>query len=118
MKAKLMGLKNVSQIALDAELAKLSALSEQLSQKADELSKLRQSSRDRAAALNDLGGDDLAFLNGQDELFRKWQERQVRSINTEIANLAAAREHQLSVTRRAFGKTNALDQLIKKTTKP
>jgi len=118
MKKKLHSLKTVSQMVLDTELAKLRDLTEQLTAKSDEISALRQAGRDRVDGLSHGSGDDLAFVTGQDQRYGKWLEARIREINTDIANLAAAREHQLALTRRAFGRTSALDQLAKKAHKP
>lgn len=107
------------------ELARLARLTKMLRDK--ELGELEQKAREvvrlenRIAELNaaslwqvpDPGGmPDPASLAGQDMRYRAWASAEIARFNTELARARSEREAQLIVSRQAFGRDEAVGELI------
>lgn len=111
MKLKQMG--EITQMVLDAELAKMSGAQAEVDRLRAALAALSQEQK----AMHGQGaGDDMATLMLADQV-RKWllwAERERGQINTKLAAALAALETQRAETRLAFGRAEALKGLQKK----
>lgn len=63
-------------------------------------------------ALDPGGMPDPASLAGQDMRYRAWAISEIARINTRLARARSEREAQLVVSRRAFGRDEAVGELI------
>lgn len=112
MTGALKSLKALTQLTLDAELARLKALSDELGARHAEVETLMAYGRDRAAALaQGAAENDLAFALGRDEAWLAWSARQRSRLSLEIAQVKARREAQRVVASRAFGRVEAIAEL-------
>ncbi len=113
---KLRSLKEIAELSLTAELAKLAAIKrEEEGPKA----RLREIDMARAQRVQHVGasdGFDMASLMGADTAWHRWVEKEKRQALRDLAQIAERRETQLGQTRKAFGKKDALDRLTERHT--
>lgn len=110
-KLKQMG--EITQMVLDAELAKMSAAQAEVDRLRAQLEVLSEEQR----AMQDMAeGDDMAalLLGDQARKWMLWAERERSQINTKLAAALAALETQRAETRLAFGRVEALKAVQKK----
>ena len=102
-------LQDLTQILLDAELAKLQRLSEETRHRQDEAARLGAALSARSDVLKRTDPlADLAFQTGQDARWQAWTARARKRLVREAAEIAARREAQRKTARRAFGQVEAL----------
>ncbi|OIP84219.1 MAG: hypothetical protein AUK37_05905 [Rhodobacterales bacterium CG2_30_65_12] len=112
MSRDLAGLEAIAAMMFDAELARLNAVSAELAARTAELAALAEARNARAEMLQSGGGgDDFAFLAGQDGLWSAWLVRTGARLSREAAEIAARREAQRLRAQKAFGKRDALRQM-------
>lgn len=113
-RAQLNRLKDVAELALNSELARLAEIKREEDAPRTRLKQLEQARVERAAALGDAEGFDMASLMGADRAWEKWAEKEKRQAMMELAQVAERREAQLEHTRKAFGKKDALGRLAER----
>lgn len=112
MSRDLEGLEAIAAMMFDAELARLNAITGELAARTVELSALAAARKARAELLRaGEGGNDFAFLAGQDALWSAWLVREGMRLSREAAEIAARREEQRLRAQKAFGKRDALRQM-------
>lgn len=102
-------LQDLTQILLDADLARLQQLADETRRRQDEVVKLGTALTARSNALK--GTDeatDLAFQTGQDARWQAWTTREKKRLMRETAEIAAQREAQRKKAQKAFGRVEAL----------
>lgn len=107
-------LKEVSELALNAELARLADIKREEEPFRARMQEIDQARAARAAAIEASDGFDAASLMGVDRAWDKWAKQERRKAMMALAKLAERRETQMERTRRAFGKKDALDQLAER----
>jgi len=107
MSGALRSLEEITAMVLDAELARLRQLSDELALLRAEAAELAARARARRETLA-ADGPDLAFGTGRDALWLGWIARERARLNSEIAQLAARREAQRLIARTAFGRVEAI----------
>ena len=111
---KLRRLKEVAELSLNAELAKLSEIKREEQPLRVRLSELEASRKQRAESTGGATDFDMASLMGVDGAWDRWAAKQQRQIMQELAKVAERREVQLERTRKAFGKKDALGKLAER----
>jgi len=102
-------LQDLTQILLDAELARLRQLSEQTRLRQGDVARLGAALSARSEQLESTDSmDDLAFRTGQDARWQAWTAREKKRLMREAAEVAARREAQRKKAQRAFGQVEAL----------
>ncbi|MGH1330235.1 MAG: hypothetical protein ACRBBK_05090 [Paracoccaceae bacterium] len=112
MKADIAALERLAQMILDAELGRLQAISNEAEAKAKAIKALQDARKTRDQIL--LDGPDMAQFAGADVRWHRWMAGAQRSLAIEAAQIAAKREAQLAVTRKAFGRAQVLGKLSAK----
>ena len=112
MNDQLRSLQNVTQIILDAELAKLRRLSDETRLRQEKLAELVAVRAARSVEVqNGNASKDLAFQTGQDGRWQAWVARANSRLTREAADAAARREAQRMKAQRAFGRVDALARI-------
>lgn len=102
-------LQDLTQILLDAELARLRQLSEETRLRQGDVARLGAALSARSEQLESTDSmDDLAFRTGQDARWQAWTAREKKRLMREAAEVAARREAQRKKAQRAFGQVEAL----------
>lgn len=102
-------LQDLTQILLDAELAKLQKLTEETRLRQNEVAQLGAALAARSEALKSPDPQaDLAFQTGQDARWQAWTARAKKRLMQEAAEVAARREVQRKKAQKAFGRVEAL----------
>lgn len=103
----------VTQMILDAELARLKEVSAEVATLRAALDGLDGEVRRRAAQIAGSGDADCARLAGRDGPWLDWVAARRRALNRALAEASARREAQRVVTRRAFGRVEAVSGLVR-----
>ncbi|WP_217703141.1 hypothetical protein [Celeribacter sp. HF31] len=111
-------LKEVAELSLNAELAKLSEIKREEQPLRVKLNELEASRKQRAEFVGGATDFDIASLMGVDGAWDRWAAKQQRQIMQDLAKVAERREAQLERTRKAFGKKDALGKLAERIEKP
>jgi len=114
MDKQLRALQHLTGMVLDVERMKLQqiALAEQKLGK--QISELDNEKEKRVAKLSARGGTDTALLAGADMRWHSWIQQQKRVLNTRRAALLAKQEEQRLKAQKAFGKNEAVRNLLEK----
>jgi hypothetical protein len=110
--AELAELGRVTGLVLDAELARLRDVTAEVAAVRLQIAELDEALRDRTAVLRHGEGADCAHLAGRDGPWLDWVAARKRALNAALAEVAARREAQRVVARRAFGRAEALSGLL------
>lgn len=108
MTAELAEMARVTQLVLDAELARLKDVTAEVAALRAAIAELDDALQTRSAALVDGADDDCARLSGRDGPWQAWVATRKRALNAALAEAAARREAQGVVARRAFGRAEAV----------
>lgn len=111
---RLKRLKDVSELAFNAELTRLAEIKQEEEPFRARIREIDQARYDRTATLTVAEGFDMASLMGADRTWDKWAKQEKRKAMLALAKLAERRETQLERTRKAFGKKDALDRLAER----
>ena len=111
MKNALNDMAQIGQMVLDGELAELKDVANRISAVQRELAEMDQLVAARAAVARVEGREDLALVNGQDEVWLEWVAHQKAEARMRLAQLSAEREEKLARARRAFGRSQAIGAL-------
>lgn len=112
MPERLGGLKTITDMMFDLELARLKTVSDELAALKAEIDRLAAANLDRVRQLGEGGAsEDLAFLQGCDARWSSWVVREKIRLNRDLATLAARREEQRMRARKALGKRDAVQRL-------
>lgn len=109
---KLKELKVVADLALNNELQQLAARKRAEDALRDRLAELTEKT-ERLSAMAASGAFDVSALADMSK-WQAWASKQKRATLEELARLTSYKEEQLTRTRHAFGKTDALENLSKK----
>jgi len=109
---KLRDLERIAGLILEEELAALKRLARMQEETGREIRRLREMASDRARALVNCGAEDPAFLAGQDQTWRRWEEERRALLNNRLARLRANHEMQKAKASLAFGRAEAVRKLI------
>lgn len=101
----------VTQMVLDAELARLQGVSAEVADLRAAIADLDRDVRRRAAQLTGSEDADCARMAGRDGPWLDWVAARRRALISALADAAARREAQRVVTRRAFGRVEAISGL-------
>ncbi|MFT6451055.1 MAG: hypothetical protein ACJA06_000536 [Halocynthiibacter sp.] len=112
MKKDIAALETLAQLILDSELARLQGISKEQEEKASAIKALQDARKTRDEIL--LDGPDMAQFAGADVRWHRWMAGAQRSLAIEAAQIAARREAQLAVSRKAFGRVQVLGKLTGK----
>ncbi|SFJ61409.1 hypothetical protein [Celeribacter neptunius] len=112
--AQLKRLQEVAELALNSELAKLADIKREEEGPRARLRQIEEARAERAAALSAADGFDMASLMGVDRAWDKWADQEKRQALRDLARVAERREAQLELTRKAFGKKDALSRLAER----
>ncbi len=112
MEKRLEKLRALTKMALDVEMMKLQKFAAAEAEKSAQIETLQVSQKERATSLSEKGGADFAFYSGADKRWAIWKQRKVSDLNTQKAALIAARDEQKLHTQKAFGKDEAVRQLV------
>lgn len=112
MNKDLSALQKLAQMVLDSELERLRAISTEQAHKAAQIKSLRDARRTRDEIL--LSGPDMAQFAGVDVRWNRWIAREQQKQAVEAAQIAARREAQLEISRKAFGRAQVLGRLASK----
>ena len=112
MSDRMRPLLGLTKMVLDAELAKLRALSDETRRRQDEIADLQATLAARSADVKRADpATDLSLLSGRDAHWQSWVGVTRRRLTGEAAEIAARREAQRLRAQRAFGQVHALDAL-------
>ena len=109
---KLRELERIAGLILEEELAALDRLAREQEEICQEINRLRDMASDRARALLECGSEDPAFLAGQDQTWRRWEEERRALLNNRLARLRANHEMQKAKASLAFGRAEAIRKVI------
>lgn len=109
MKKDIAALEALAQMVLDAELGQLKMIAKEQNEKAVAINALQEARKTRDEIL--LGGPDMAQFAGADVRWHRWMAGAQRRLAVEAAQIAAKREVQLAVARKAFGRAQVLGKL-------
>lgn len=107
-------LKALAEMALNAELAKLSAIQTEKSGAEAQLKALETARVERGRQVARGNGFDEAASFGADQKWRDWAENKRVIVLADLAKISARQEEQLIKTRRAFGKKEALNRIAER----
>lgn len=111
MTTELAGIAEVTQLILDAELARLRRVSDEVADLRAAIADLDRDVRARAGQLAEPQDADCARMAGRDGPWLDWVAARRRALMGALADAAARREAQRVVTRRAFGRVEAISGL-------
>ncbi len=111
MTTELAGIAEVTQLILDAELARLRRVSDEVADLRAAIADLDRDVRARAGQLAEPRDADCARMAGRDGPWLDWVAARRRALMGALADAAARREAQRVVTRRAFGRVEAISGL-------
>ncbi|TYB77892.1 hypothetical protein [Maritimibacter fusiformis] len=111
MTTELAGMAEVTQLILDAELARLRRISDEVAGLRAAIADLDRDVRARAGQLAEPQDADCARMAGRDGPWLDWVAARRRALMGALADAAARREAQRVVTRRAFGRVEAISGL-------
>ena len=112
MEKRLEKLRALTKMALDVEMMKLQKIATAEAEKTAQIETLQVSQKERATSLSEKGGTDFALFSGADKRWEIWKQRKVSDLNTQKAALIAVRDEQKLHTQKAFGKDEAVRQLV------
>jgi hypothetical protein len=101
----------VTQIAFQAEQAKLQGILDRENAIEESLASLRQSVHERTAVQQHTA--DAALLAGADFLWRTWVDKKRAALNVELASLRAERATHHAALAQAFGRKQVAEKLLK-----
>ncbi|WP_417242195.1 hypothetical protein [Celeribacter sp.] len=111
---KLEQLKKVAEVTLTLELARLAQMRDEETAQQTRLNTLKDAAKERHAQIKNAAGFDPAMYGGADVKWNEWLASERRSVLRGMAAIAERREVQFELTRRAFGKVEALKSIAKK----
>lgn len=111
MSKVLEGMAQLGQMILDSDLTELKQTSEQIEALRAKIRDLDGEVRRRSQAAAHSQDVDLALSSGRDAIWLNWVDTRKAALMRQIAQLAAQREDQLAVARKAFGRAQAIDAL-------
>ncbi len=117
MNAKRKDLKRLSQLAdlvLDTELAKLANTTRHRDIVRGQISQLDEDLRDFAQQRASENHQDAQVLSGKDKGWQDWRRTKRAGLNAKLAKAEAERESAKTVTRKAFGRAQVLEELVSK----
>lgn len=114
MDERLKKLRQLSDMMLQVELAKLHHVTAAESRLAAQVLDLEETARRHGKELAARGGYDTAIESVSDGRWADWREKRTHLLNMKRATLRASIEDQKDAARRAFGKTEALGGLAEK----
>lgn len=106
-RAELRELLQVSDVQYNRQRQALAKLIEEENALRAELTRLAQMDR-----VSELGTDANLRAVGADLLWKGWLSRAKTNVNMQLARVLAAKAHEQSKVRRAFGKVTALGQIL------
>lgn len=112
MEQRLKKLSALTKMALDVEMMKLQQIALAEQEKTDQIDELHMSQAKRAVTLTENGGADFALYGGADKRWAIWKQKRISDLNTQKAALIAVRDEQKLHTQKAFGKDEAVRQLV------
>ena len=101
----------------DIELAKLSGLNLDISERKSAISELRVRRRNGSAQVRDVSNPDAAQVSGADLRWLDWLKGEIRSQNSEVARKIAEFELQAVRARKAFGRAQVVKSISEKLSK-
>ena len=111
---KLRDLERIARLVLEEELAALKRLARMQEETGQEIRHLREMASNRARALVNCGAEDPAFLAGQDQTWRRWEEERRALLNNRLARLRASHEMQKAKASLALGRVESIRKLIER----
>ncbi|ALI55668.1 hypothetical protein [Celeribacter marinus] len=111
---KIEQLKDVAQVTLTLELGRLAQIRAEEVSFQSRLDALKDSAKQRSAQMQSVDDFDSAMRGGADAKWTAWLSDERRRVLRDMATIAERREVQFELTRRAFGKVEALKALAKK----
>ncbi|AJE44817.1 hypothetical protein [Celeribacter indicus] len=113
-RGKLVRLREIAELALNAELAALSAIRAEEERPHARLREIEEAIRARVLLAASSTAFDPARLSGAEEAWSRWADRERRAAFRDLARIAERKEAQLARTRRAFGRKEALGRLAER----
>ncbi len=112
MDKRLKKLRLITELALNSEKSRLKELATAQDEKMAQIKALDDVAAQRAAALGQMGGADVALLAGADAKWARWRQQQRAALNIQLAGLRAKQEEQRQITKKAFGKNQVVERLL------
>lgn len=106
----------LSELVLDRELACLAEISGRRDDVQSAINQLDDELRAYLTTQQVPQPGEISLVARYDQNWQEWRRRKKQSLNITLANLEAEREQARAVARKAFGRNQAVANLIQKTT--